>query len=183
MYGQKIYSRYRGYHVQMVLDNQDCINKAQDLLVQRDTYRTLAADPTNKHKNKLISMVRTVKPEGGQGNITHKGVYPTGTCPSQILWPTQDPQKGHPLRSIVSSRGAVICGMAKELANILRPLVGNYPHHNRDTQDFVEQVKSIRLGEGESITIYDVKALFPSVPINSAISIIRDKLEQDTSCL
>ena len=41
------------------------------------------------------------------------------------------------------------------------------------------QVKSIRLGEGECITSYDVKALFTSVPVNPAISKTRHKLKQD----
>ena len=34
----------------VVLNKQDCTNKAQDLLAQRDNYRPMIADPTNKHK-------------------------------------------------------------------------------------------------------------------------------------
>ena len=34
----------------VVLNRQDYISKAKDLLVQKDTYRPLTADPTNKHK-------------------------------------------------------------------------------------------------------------------------------------
>ena len=32
----------------VVPEKQDYINKAQDILVKRDTYRPLPADPTNK---------------------------------------------------------------------------------------------------------------------------------------
>ena len=35
----------------VVLDKEDYINKSQDLLAQRDTYRPLVDDPTNEHKN------------------------------------------------------------------------------------------------------------------------------------
>ena len=70
--------------------------------------------------------------------------------------------------------------MAKEMANIIRPLEGHSPHHIRNIQDFVDQVKSIRLGEGECITSCDVKALVTSFPVYTAITFIRHKLEQGT---
>ena len=84
-----------------------------------------------------------------------------------------------PLRHIVSSCGSVTCGVAKELAKILKPLVGKSPHHISNTQDFVEQVKHITLAPGECLSSYDVSALFTSVPVDPALNIIKDLLEKD----
>ena len=69
--------------------------------------------------------------------------------------------------------------MAKELAEILKPLVGKSPHHINSTQDFVEQVKHITLAPGECLSSYDVSALFTSVPIDPALKIIMDLLVKD----
>ena len=69
--------------------------------------------------------------------------------------------------------------MAKELAKILKPLVGKFPHHINITQDFVEQVKHITLAPGECLSSYDVSALFTSVPVDPAFNIIKDLLEKD----
>ena len=69
--------------------------------------------------------------------------------------------------------------MAKELAKILKPLVGKSPHHINSTQDFVEQVKHIALALGECLSSYDVSALFTSVPVDPALNIIKDLLEKD----
>ena len=69
--------------------------------------------------------------------------------------------------------------MAKELAKILKPLVGKSPHHINSTQDFVEQVKHITLAPGEWLSSYDVSALFTSVPIDPALKIIKDLLVKD----
>ena len=77
-----------------------------------------------------------------------------------------------PLRSIVSSCWSVTYGVAKELAKILKPLVGKSPHHINSTQDFVEQVKHITLAPGECLISYDVAALFTSVPVDPALNII-----------
>ena len=40
-------------------------------------------------------------------------------------------------------------------------------------------MKEIKLEEGECITSYDVTALFTSIPVPSALDIIKKKLEQD----
>ena len=71
--------------------------------------------------------------------------------------------------------------MAKELAKILKPLVGKSPHHITSTQDFVEQAKQIILEPGDCLSSYDVSALFTSVPIDPALNIIKDLLEKDNT--
>ena len=50
---------------------------------------------------------------------------------------------------MLSSNGAVTYRVAKELASILSPLVGQSPHHIRNAKDFVEQDRNIRPEEGE----------------------------------
>ena len=71
--------------------------------------------------------------------------------------------------------------MAKELAKILKPLVGKSPHHINSTQDFVEQAKQFKLEPGECLSSYDVSALFTSVPIDPALKVIKDLLDKDTT--
>ena len=51
----------------VVLEKDDYIRKSEDLL-KKNTYRELAADPTNKYKNKLISLLKTIKSQGGINN-------------------------------------------------------------------------------------------------------------------
>ena len=85
----------------------------------------------------------------------------------------------HPLSPIVSSCRSVTYEVAKELAKILKPLVGKSPHHINSTQDFVEQVRHITLVPGECLSSYDMSALFTSVPIDPALKIIKDLLVKD----
>ena len=84
-----------------------------------------------------------------------------------------------PLRPIVSSRASITYSVTKELANILQPLAGCSHSHIRNTQHFVEQIKSIHLQQRECMSSYGVKALFTSVPVNPAINIIHGRLQQD----
>ena len=84
-----------------------------------------------------------------------------------------------PLRPIVSSRGSITYEVSKELVNIIWPLVGQSPHHLKNMQQFVEQIKKVKLKPGEVMASYNVKALFTSVPMDLSITIFQCKLQQD----
>ena len=106
-------------------------------------------------------------------------MYPTGYVPRKFYGHPKIYKLNTPLRPIVSSCGLVTYGVAKELAKILKPLVGKSLHHINSTQDFVEQVRHITLVPGECLNSYDVSALFTLVPIDPALHIIMDLLEKD----
>ena len=106
-------------------------------------------------------------------------MYPTGCVPPKFNGLSKIHKLDTPLRPIVSSCGSVTYGVAKELAKILKPLVGKSPHHINSIQDFVEQLKHITLAPGECLSSYDVSALFTSVPVDPALNIIKDLLEKD----
>ena len=86
---------------------------------------------------------------------------------------------GMPLRPVVSSIGTVTYQTSKEVARILKPLVERSPHHVKNIQDFIDNIKGIHWGQDQCMMSYDVKALFTSVPTTKAIIIIKQLLEQD----
>ena len=144
----------------VVMDREDYEKKSEELLSQ-STYRVLPSDPTTKQKNKLIATLKTIKSEGGINDNIYKRLYPTGASTPKYYGLPKVHKEGVPLRPIISRRGAATYESAKELARILKPLVGKSPHHVHNTQDC------------------DVHSLFTSIPTDSAIIIIRKHLEQD----
>ena len=58
-------------------------------------------------------------------------------------------------------------------------MVGKSPHHINSTQEFVEQVKHIKLTPVECFSSYDVSALFTWVVVDPALRAIKDLLEKD----
>ena len=97
----------------------------------------------------------------------------------QVLWPAQNSQGWHPLRLIMSHRGSITYGMAKELAYIICPLVSQSSHHLKNTQHFVEHIQKVKVEPDEVMTSYDVKGLFTSVSVDPTIKIVKQKLLQD----
>ena len=158
----------------------DITHKANHLHNQ-NTYRSITKGPTNSIKNKLINILKRVKNQTGLDSNTYKSMCPTGCVPPKFYGLPKIHKPDTPLRPIVSICGSVTYGVAKELAKILKPLVGKSLHHITSIQDFVEQAKQIKLKPGECLSSYDVSALFTSVPIDPALNIIKDLLDKDTT--
>ena len=127
----------------------------------------------------MPSILKRVQNQTGLDSETYKSMYPTGCVAPKFYGLPKIHKSDTLLKPIVSSCGSVTYGVAKELAKILKPLVGKFPHHINNTQDFVEQVKHITLVPGECLSSYDVSALFTSVPVDPALNIIRYLLEKD----
>ena len=141
------------------MDKTEYNNKAQELLQDKKTYKEISRDPPNKLKTKLISLLKKIKADGGINDQLYKKMYPTGAVAPKLYGLPKLHKRDIPIRPIVSSRGSIYYEVAKELSRILRPLVGKSPHHIKNTGDFVQQVKGIRLPPGECVTFYDVSEL------------------------
>ena len=139
----------------------------------------IMVDPTNKYKNKLISLLKFIKAECGIDENTYKRLYPTGAAPPKYYGLPKVHKPGMPLRPIISSIGSVTYATAKELSRILKSLVGRSPYHVMNNMNFIESINGIQLQPEECMVAYDVEALFTSVPVESAISIIKKHLEED----
>ena len=142
-------------------------------------YKKINSDPTTKHKNKLIGLLKTIKTQGGMNDNLYKRLYHTGANAPKFYGLLKVHKDDTPLRPIVSSVGSVSYETAKELSRILKPLVGKTEHHVKNAKDFIDSIQDIRLKPNECLVSYDAEALFTSVTIQAALNITRKKLEED----
>ena len=149
----------------VIMDQQDYTHKAQTLLQDTGTYKVLPKDATSQLKSKLTSLLKDIKQTGGLSTHKYKELYPTSAVPPKFYDLPKIHKTGTHLRPIVSSRGSITYGVAKELAHILKPLGGQSPHHLKNTQHFIQQLQGKKLEPGEVITSFNVKALFTSLPV------------------
>ena len=82
------------------------IRKPEELLDQ-PAYKPIHTDPTTKYKNKLISLLKTIRTEGGINDVIYRRLYPTGAGSSKFYGLPKGHKEGIPLRPLVSSIGAV----------------------------------------------------------------------------
>ena len=164
----------------VLLDSEDYTAKSETLLHQPN-YKVLKTDPRNKYKNKLVGLLKTIKAESGIDDITYRRLYPTGAVPPKYYGLPKVHKPGMPLRPIISSIGSVTHATAKELARIIKPLVGGSQHHVKKSMDFIQSIEGTQLKPDECMMSFDIESLFTSVPIEPSIEIIKKLLEDDTS--
>ena len=119
----------------VLVDRQDYIKMVRKLLEDTATYRPIQTDPTSKHKAKLINILKNIKAETGMSDNIYRRMYPTGASSPKFYGLLKIHKKDIPLRPIISSIGSVTYGVAKELARILKPLVGKTSHHVNNSKD------------------------------------------------
>ena len=79
----------------VVMDRDDYNRKAEDILHQA-AYKPIPNDPTNKYKTKLISLLKSIKTEGGIDESTYKRLFPTGPgSPSSMGYPRYTKREHH----------------------------------------------------------------------------------------
>ena len=83
----------------------------------------------------------------------------------------------------MSSSGSVLYATAKYVASVIGPLAGKTEHHIANSVDFVQKIKDLEVPPGTKLVSYDVSALFISIPVDKALTVIRVKLEQNPSIL
>ena len=126
----------------VVMDKQEYINKAEELLTQ-PAYRSLPRDPTNKIQAQLITKLRRIKRDNNPDEGTYKAMYPTSCIPPKFYGLPKIHKTGKPLRPIVSSRGSVTYGIAKDISKVLKPLVDKSPYHIQSTVTLYPRPKGL----------------------------------------
>ena len=98
-----------------------------------------------------------------------------GRTPQNCMGRLRYTKTTHPL----SSCGSIIYNAAKYLASILTPLVGKNCHSIKNTKELVDKLRGLEIPPARKLVSYDVIALFTSVPVDKALEVITEKLQED----
>ena len=71
----------------VVMDKQEYTSKAQALLDDNNTYKVLNKDPTPQLKNKLINLLKDIKPPALVPTSTNNSTPHVQSLPSSMAFP------------------------------------------------------------------------------------------------
>jgi hypothetical protein len=63
----------------------------------------------------------------------------------------------------------------------ISPVAGKSDSYIKNSMDFIQQVRQIKLEEGDEMVSFDVVSVFTSVPRQEAMEEIKIRLERDTN--
>ena len=165
--------------VTVVMNKKEYEEKCKQLLGDEKTYKRLKGDPSRKFKGEIVSILNDFKERKVITPELHKKLYPTVDRPPWFYGLPKVHNINTPLHPIVSSIGTITYACAKYLVDVLSPPVGKTEHHLKNSKEFTEYVKNLKVDPDEELRSYDVSALFTSIPVNKAMVIIRRRLEED----
>lgn len=158
--------------VTVVMYKKDYMNKMQDLVFDRNTYRLLRKDPTSMNQTKNNNYVKYLK-DFKYIDDREKSKLMTYTSVAPKLYGLPKIHKQNiPFRPIVSSINSPAYGLSKFLAKILKNLTTNSKYNVKNSLEFKEKISKIKIETGEILVSFDVVSLFTNVPIQSCITII-----------
>ena len=130
----------------------------------------------NNSLNKLVQDNKLTKNEAEQ--------LKTSDPNPPIAWTAIEehkPQKNFPARNVVSHIGCPQEPLAKELIRIIKPLNALCQHNVKNSAEIASLLKKTTLNSEDIFISFDATALFPSIPVNECVNLIRQKLKEDAS--
>ena len=167
----------------VVMNAKDYKGKANTLLEDRSSYSVLRKDPTRKTERSLLRMLRKLRKEEKISEKMYNRVKPSegSSKPALFYGRVKLHKLGAPLRPVVSTCGTSTYELARELSDLLRPLVTTSERILKNTMDMVEVFEDVVVDEDEVLVSFDVKSLFTSIPVEEAIEICKGRLLEDSS--
>ena len=150
-------------------------------MLSDSTYKRLKKDPTAKIERQVAKALRESEDRGELPKERRLLLTPHASVAPQLYGLPKVHKEGIQLRPIVSAIGSPTYSLAKEIAKILSPLVGRTSSYIKNSTHFVQKIRNTPLDKSDRLVSFDVVSLFTKVPVNEAMVVIEEMLENDES--
>ncbi|XP_067633938.1 uncharacterized protein [Eurosta solidaginis] len=168
----------------VAMDISDYNKKMGDILNDLTMYRVQRQDPTSRLQSKNNSLVDKLYKLDLISKIEKNKLSTTTALPPRIYGLPKLHKEGTPLRPICSATGSPAHNLCKYIADILKSATANSAYNIKNTLEFKTKIKNTYISDNEKLISFDVISLFPSIPTQLALEIIRDnwmKIEEHTN--
>lgn len=162
----------------VVLDKEDYIHKMNEHL-NYGSYRRINSNTIPK----LIKQVKKAIMGTNLEDKMKKRLIPSCEVIPWIYGLLKIYKQGVPLRPIVNTIGSPTYELAKYVAKILKPLVGNTDSFIKDSNDFVKLIKNERVDKDDILVSFDVVSLFTKIPLDEFVHVIKVVTDPETTKL
>ncbi|CAG9563496.1 unnamed protein product [Danaus chrysippus] len=158
------------------MNTSDYDSKITEILSDNSVYKKVNKDPTSKvlTETKLL-----INKYSSKLNLDIKSLVPSCSKPPKLYGLPKIHKQDVPLRPIVSQIDSPTYKLAKFLSKILSPLRGHTKSFVKDSYQFVNDIKHLKLTDNDIMVSFDVQSLFTNLPVLDCIEIVRGKLKDN----
>jgi hypothetical protein len=140
-------------------------------------------DDTTKLEGQIQQKLLKLKKDGQILEKDYNQIRPSGSIPASSTPQVKahKPTKDFPVRNIISHRGCPQEALASYLIPLLRPLLKDSPFTCKNSTEFINKIRNVKLNQNEILISYDAEALFPSIPLQDAFLHIYELLKNDVT--
>ena len=173
----KIYNFDKGAGF-VIMEKEEALQKIKE---QIGDAKVCQKDPTSCLVRKFQGEISRLKKEEKIDKQLFYSMYPSDAIPPRMygMIKAHKPEKGYPMRTVVSTIGTASYGTSKYLVDLIQPTLNKNVTRLNNSTSFVEEAKKWEISSDEYQVSFDVVALYPSVPISKAIEVICDLLKDD----
>ena len=165
-----------------VLENEtNYVRKEQDQIDAMDVEKCM------KSEKAILRHVRTRLIEAFKGMGLKEKEYSkylvTAAVVAKLSLPikTHKPNDDYPGRPVVNQIDDPTYKLCKELQKIIHPIAIKAKSYIKDSYHFKQRLKEVKIEDHYIQLSFDVRSLFPSVPVKQTLSLIQSKLQRDKS--
>ena len=162
----------------VIINHEDALKRIED---QIGHTKKVNRDPTKSLVSNFQRTLRKMKKEEKFSDRLYRQLYPTDAVPPRMygMIKAHKPAKNYPMRIVVSTIGSPPYQTSKYLVKIIQPTLNKNDIRVINSTSFVEEAKSWNPSPNEIQVSYDAVNLYPSVPIQKAISAIMEIITDD----
>lgn len=157
----------------VIMDKLD-YNERMTGTIQEMSCKAVKKDPVKMLARKTSELINKYKTE--LGATKWKLLVSNPRCP-QLYGLPKTHKAGNKMRPVVSNINAPTEKMAKWLVKEFNNFRKPFSFSVKNTLDFVDRVKNVVVPDGFILVSFDVKALYPSVPLGSALNSLNEWIE------
>lgn len=163
----------------VILNRTDYIHKMEDILSDFTKFTKLVHENafalTIRIEDKINRFLRQMQKAQKISQCVYDNLMASGTAPGVLYGLAKIHKPNAPLRPILAAYNTAMYKLAKFVV----PLIDHLCHNSftlRNSYNFFEDIKSLRLPADSFMVSFDVKSLYTNIPVNEVIQLICDKV-------
>ncbi|KAJ8685406.1 hypothetical protein QAD02_021199 [Eretmocerus hayati] len=150
-------------------------DKMYDLLSDNDTYVPVNSNPLGSLQKNVKELLYKWNEQGYLGRVYHRfALTQTDTALSKIYGLPKIHKEGVPLRPIVSAVNSPTYFLSKTVDKILKACLSKAESYIKNSH-FISQVTKIKVPRDHIGFSLDIKALFPSTPLDLTVQAVEKR--------